>query len=214
MSNSKLVEGWVWHAIGTWVLGFHWSDGKEGLLFSESFSKSLSSILTTSLISANKIKTIKTYANLHFTYSFELIKCSNIDLKGISRTIRTKITGHRMHHRGLAIERMALPRLKATHWLAWCQQVENSTAIRAELDQVEDHPVRSTWRWVPAYIETWPLMHSSTNARCSWTRLHDLKRFRSEMSERLTLSLYPCRKPAIEAPIGRHYTRSPQVIGW
>ena len=78
----------------------------------ESFSKRLSSILRTSLNSANKIKAINTYTISLLTYSFGLFKWSNTDFEGINRIIRTEMTGHRMHHRSSAIERLVSPCLK------------------------------------------------------------------------------------------------------
>ena len=83
---------------------------KKSLL--KSFFKRLSSILGTSLNPANKIKTINPYAISLLTSSFGLIKWSNTDLEGINKTIRTEMTGHRIHSRSSAIERMFLPRLK------------------------------------------------------------------------------------------------------
>ena len=65
---------------------------KERLL--ESFSKSVFSILRTSLNLANKIKAINTYAISLLTYSFGLIEGSNIVIQGINRIICTDRTGH------------------------------------------------------------------------------------------------------------------------
>ena len=72
---------------------------KKSLL--ESFSKRLSCI-----------KAINSYPIPLLAYSFELTKWSNTDLETINRTIRTEMTGHRMHHRGSEIKRIVLPCLK------------------------------------------------------------------------------------------------------
>ena len=82
---------------------------KESLL--ECFSKRLSSISRTSLNSNNKIKAVSTYVISLLTYSFGLIKWTDADLEDINTIIRTELTGHRMHNRSSAIERMVLPRL-------------------------------------------------------------------------------------------------------
>ena len=50
--------------------------------------------------------------------------------------------------------------------------------------QPEQHPVRGTWRWVPAPTEGWPWGNPSVNGRCGWTRTTGVVGFHPEMSVR------------------------------